>query len=157
MSRSRQAAIRDVGSGLQQYQRSVQAFDDAVGRRLRVGPADMRCLDHLSEGPKTAGELAAASGLRPAATTTLIDRLTERGFVRRVPAAQDRRRVLVELTDEGRRLVWSAYGPLVDEGHDLFGRMTVDELGRLRSLLTEMTALTDRHRGRIEAEGIDGY
>jgi DNA-binding MarR family transcriptional regulator len=142
----------DVGVGMQRYQRSVQAFDDAVGRQLGMGPADMRCLDHLSEGPKTAGELAAASGLRPAATTSLIDRLTERGFVRRVPATTDRRRVLVELTDEGRSRVWAAYGPLVEEGQGLFAQLTVDELDALRSLLSEMTALTDRHRVRIEAQ-----
>jgi DNA-binding MarR family transcriptional regulator len=154
MSRSRQAAIGDLGIGLQHYQRGVQAFDDAVGRRLRVGPADMRCLDHLSEGPKTAGDLAVACGLRPAATTTLIDRLSERGFVRRVPATDDRRRVLVELTEDGRKLVWAAYGPLIEEGQDLFGTMTVDELDRLATLLREMTALTDRHRARIEADSL---
>jgi DNA-binding MarR family transcriptional regulator len=154
MARSRQAAVDDLGIGLQRYQRSVQAFDDAVGRRLRVGPADMRCLDRLSEGPATAGDLAAACGLRPAATTTLIDRLTDRGFVRRVPATDDRRRVLVELTEQGRTLVWAAYGPLVEEGKHLFGRMTVDELDRLASLLTDMTALTDRHRARTEADSL---
>jgi DNA-binding MarR family transcriptional regulator len=154
MSRSRQAAIGELGVGLQQYQRSVQSFDDAVGRQLRVGPADMRCLDYLSEGPRTAGELAVASGLRPAATTTLIDRLAERGFVRRAPATADRRRVLVELTEEGRARVWAAFGPLVQEGQNLFAQLSVDELDRLAALLSEMTALTDRHRARIEADSL---
>ena len=60
---------------MQRYQRSTQAFDDAVGRHLGLNPADLRCLDWLADGPKTAGQLAEATGLRPAATTTLIDRL----------------------------------------------------------------------------------
>lgn len=136
---------------MQRYQRSVQAFDDAVGRALGVGPADMRCLDWLSDGARTAGELAVATGLRPAATTVLIDRLTERGFVRRVPSPDDRRKVLVELTEEGRAKVWSAYGPLVDEGGAVFDGVGVAQLRAWSALLDEMTALTDRHRARIEA------
>ncbi len=149
MSRSRQAAIQDAGVALQRYQRSVQAFDDAVARMLKVGPADLRCLDWLSEGPRTAGELAVAAGLRPAATTTLIDRLSERGFVRRVPSPDDRRRVLVELTEEGRRRIWEAYGPLVEEGQSVFDGVTIEQLDTLRGLLDAMTAMTDQHRARV--------
>ncbi|WP_198425582.1 MULTISPECIES: MarR family transcriptional regulator [Microbacterium] len=149
VSRSRQAAIQDAGVALQRYQRSVQAFDDAVARMLKVGPADLRCLDWLSEGPRTAGELAVAAGLRPAATTTLIDRLSERGFVRRVPSPDDRRRVLVELTEEGRRRIWEAYGPLVEEGQSVFDGVTIEQLDTLRGLLDAMTAMTDQHRARV--------
>ena len=138
---------------MQQYQRSVEAFDDAVGRVLDLGTADRRCLDWLTEGPRTAGELAVATGLRPAATTALVDRLSERGLVRRVPSATDRRKVLVEMTDAGRELTWSAYGPLVEEGQGLFAGMTVAQLEAMRDLLREMRDLTDRHRDRVRAGG----
>ena len=87
---------------MQRYQRSTQAFDDAVGRRLGLNPTDLRCLDWLADGPKTAGQLADATGLRPAATTTLIDRLSRHGpGAPRAERAADRRRVLVEMTEEG--------------------------------------------------------
>ena len=48
MARTRQAAIEQAGRAMQRYQRSVQSFDDAVGRALGLGPADLRCLDILS-------------------------------------------------------------------------------------------------------------
>ncbi len=147
--RSRQQAIADVGTAMQRYQRSVQAFDDAVGRRLGVGPADQRCLDWLSEGPLTAKELATATGLRPAATTALIDRLEAKGFVRRTPSPGDRRRVLVELTEVGRDRVWEAYGPMVAEGQRLFDGHSVAQLDALTDLLERMTALTETHRDRV--------
>jgi DNA-binding MarR family transcriptional regulator len=149
MARSRQAAIDEVGRALQRYQRSVQAFDDAVGRRLGLGAADLRCLDWLSEAPRTAGELAAGIGLRPAATTALIDRLEARGLVRRRPAESDRRRVMVELTQEGGRQVWEAYGPMVSEGQGMFRSYSMEQLEALRELVEEMTALTERHRERL--------
>ena len=149
MARSRQTAVAELGLAMQRYQRSVQAFDDAVGRRLGLGPADLRCLDWLTGGPMTAGQLSAATGLRPAATTALIDRLVAKGFVQRVRSEADRRQVLVEMTAEGRARTWEAYGPMVEEGERLLGRLTVAEMERMREHLDAIRELTDRHRERI--------
>lgn len=150
MPQSRQDAVLDVGVAMQRYQRSVQAFDDAVGRRLDLGPADLRCLDWLSDGPKTAGEVGRGAGLRPAATTALLDRLERRGLVERVPDPADRRRVLVRLTDDAEREVAAFYGPMVVEGAELFDDLGPEDLARLGRLLDRMTELTDRHRRRVE-------
>ncbi len=107
----RSQQVADLGDALQRYQRSVQAFDDVVGRALRLGPADLRCLDWLVDGPKSAGRLSVATGLRPAATTALIDRLEGRGLVERVADTTDRRRVLVRMTEEGRERPTRCTGP----------------------------------------------
>lgn len=153
MTASRQEAMDHAGRILQRYQRSVQRFDDAVGRSLGLNMADMRCLDCLSEGPHSAGEIADATGLRPAATTALIDRLSVRGLVRRTPSSDDRRRVLVELTEEGQTRVWEAYGPMVEEGAVVFGDLSADDITALSSVLERMTELTERHRARVEQPG----
>ena len=138
---------------LQRYQRSVQAYDDAVGRALALGAADLRCLDWLADGPKTAGTLATATGLRPAATTALLDRLEARGLVERFRDDDDRRRVLVRMTEEGARATYAMYAPLVDEGQGLFTSLSVADLARMRDLLDAMRELTDRHRGGITPPG----
>ena len=143
---SRRQLVGELGAALQRYQRSVQAYDDAVGRALGLGPADLRCLDWLADGPKTAGMLATATGLRPAATTALIDRLEAKGLVERVRDEHDRRRVLVRMTEEGMRSTYAMYAPLVDEGAGLFRGHTVAELTAMRDLLDAMRELTDRHR-----------
>jgi DNA-binding MarR family transcriptional regulator len=146
---SRRQLVGELGAALQRYQRSVQAYDDAVGRALGLGPADLRCLDWLADGPKTAGALATATGLRPAATTALLDRLEARGLVARVRDETDRRRVLVRMTEEGMRSTWAMYGPLVEDGQGLFTHHTAGELTAMRELLEAMRELTDRHRERI--------
>ena len=143
---SRRQLVGELGAALQRYQRSVQAYDDAVGRALGLGPADLRCLDWLADGPKTAGTLATATGLRPAATTALIDRLEAKGLVERVRDEHDRRRVLVRMTEEGLHSTYAMYAPLVDEGAGLFSGHTVAELTAMRDLLDAMRELTDRHR-----------
>lgn len=150
MGRSRQSAIAELGDAMQRYQRSVQAFDDSVGRQLRLGPSDLRCLDWLVDGPKTAGQLSTATGLRPAATTALVDRLVARGLVERVPSEKDRRQVLVTMTDEGQRVTWEAYRPLVEEGQRELGKFTIAQLDLMRQQLEDMRTLTDRHRERLD-------
>lgn len=150
MTASRQALIGDVGLAMQRYQRSVQAFDDAVARRLGLGHADLRCLDWLADGPKTAGQLATATGLRPAATTALIDRLTRKGLVERVRGEADRRQVIVQMTPQGAEQTFALYRPLVEEGQQLMTKLDESELTLMRDYLNVLTELTDRHRGRLE-------
>ncbi|WP_076259097.1 MarR family transcriptional regulator [Intrasporangium flavum] len=153
MSPSRQPARDDLvealGSAMQQYQRSVQAFDDAVGRLLDLGPSDLRCLDWLVDGPKTAGQLSTATGLRPAATTALVDRLARRGLVRRRRSETDRRAVLVEMTEHGNALTWQAYGPLVAAGRPMLDELSPEQLAFMTDYLHRITALTDDQREQL--------
>ncbi len=140
---------------MQRYQRSVQAFDDAVGRRLGLGQADLRCLDWLVDGPKTAGQLSSAVGLRPAATTAMIDRLERGGWVERVRSTEDRRRVLVQMTTQARDRTWALYGPMVEEGMGLLSGFDIAELDRMRDHLDAIRDLTDRHRETTIANEAD--
>ena len=139
-----------LGVAMQRYQRSVQAFDDAVGRRLGLGPADLRCLDWLADGPKTAGQLAQATALTPAATTALVDRLARKGLVERYRGDADRRQVLVRMTDQGVTETMRFYGPLVEEGQHVFDELSDRELRLMRGYLETITELTDRHRDRVD-------
>ncbi len=150
MTRSRQELVEALGLAVQRYQRSTQAFDDAVGRRLGLGPSDVRCLDWLADGPKSAGQLSKATGLRPAATTALIDRLVAKRLVERVPSDTDRRQVLVQMTEEGQARTWEFYGPLATEGQQLLARLRTPDLDQMLRQLESMRELTDRHRTQLE-------
>jgi DNA-binding MarR family transcriptional regulator len=150
MARRRQELVEALGLAVQRYQRSTQAFDDTVGRRLGLGPADIRCLDWLADGPKTAGQLSTATGLRPAATTALIDRLVAKGLVERVHSETDRRQVLVQMTEEGHARTWELYGPLAMEGRRLLARLRTSDLELMLRQLESMRELTDKHRARLD-------
>jgi DNA-binding MarR family transcriptional regulator len=62
-------------------------------------------------GSVSAGELAERTGLTSGATTRMIDRLEAAGWVRRVHGTQDRRKVMVEHTDQRRAEVEAALEP----------------------------------------------
>lgn len=148
MSR-RQELLDALNMEVRAYQRSTDALDDAVADHLDINRTDLRCLDWLFDGPMAAGELAAAAGLSSAAMTALLDRLEAKGLVRRVRAAADRRKVLVEMTELGRQRAEQMYGPIVVEGVVLLERYTEAELALLRDFLVTSRALTDKHCARI--------
>ena len=149
MTRTRQTLIAELGIAMQSYQRSNAEFDDEVGRLLDLNPTDLRCLDWLTGGRMSAGELSRATGLSSAATTSMIDRLERKGFVRRTREADDRRQVLVEMTEDGSVRLGRLYGPLVEEGARLFERFTRAELETMLDLLKKMQTLTVEHRGAL--------
>jgi DNA-binding MarR family transcriptional regulator len=72
-----------------------------------LSDGEWKALTHLQlDGPphrKSVGQLARWADLSSGAMTNRIDRLEEAGLVRRVPDPDDRRGVLVELTDAGRK------------------------------------------------------
>jgi hypothetical protein len=63
---------------------AVVVFHDLVGRCLGVSATDRKCLDLLSRGPVTAGQLARFTGLTTGAVTGIIDRLVKVGYAERI-------------------------------------------------------------------------
>lgn len=65
----------------------------------------LRVLRILCDGPHPAGRLASLAGVQPASLSRVLDRLEAEGLVARQADAADRRRVAVEISAAGRRLL----------------------------------------------------
>ncbi|MBE8475841.1 MarR family winged helix-turn-helix transcriptional regulator [Streptomyces justiciae] len=98
-------------------------------QRHAMHPTDVRALIALMDAARareemTAGRLGAALGLNSAGTTALVDRLERAGHVRRVRGERDRRKVVIEVSEEAVELGQAFFGPLIDrtvgllEGYD---------------------------------------
>lgn len=152
----REQAIGEIGRAMQRYQRSSRSMEDAVGRRFGLGAADLRCLDWLVDGPKTPGQLAGAIGLRPAATTAVIDRLERRGLVSRSRDSGDRRVITVRMTEEARLQANEVYRPIVDDETALLERLDSTELAQIRRWFDACIAITERRTRQLVAETAEG-
>lgn len=76
-------------------------FSQSVAERIGIHSTDNECLDFLLlNGPSTAGQLSALTGLTTGAVTAVIDRLEKAGFVSRQPDRHDRRKVIVVPNEE---------------------------------------------------------
>jgi DNA-binding MarR family transcriptional regulator len=153
--KDRQDLVAEVGRATQAYQRATDGFDDAVGIVLGLNATDLRCLDWLSEGPMTAGELAGATGLSSAATTTLLDRLEQRNFVQRERDTSDRRKVVARLTAEGGSRLRALYGPLASEGARLLAGFSEQELIMMRDFLADATRVVEEQESRLRTNSED--
>jgi DNA-binding MarR family transcriptional regulator len=121
--------VDELGMAFRVAQNRSQALDELVAQRLGVNLTDLRCLDIVEQqGRITAGRLAELAGLTTGAVTAVLDRLEQLGYARRVRDTNDRRRVLVELTERAQRATWEIYGPLKAEWDRLLARYTVEEL-----------------------------
>ncbi len=112
---------------------------DRIGRVLRpldVSQAGGLVLGLLRDhGALTPSELGDRLIVSRATVTGLVDSLQRRGLVRRVPHDVDRRRLLVELTDEGRDVL-ARLRPLVhDNERRWLAGLSDDELRKLIGML----------------------
>ncbi|MBN9243066.1 MAG: MarR family transcriptional regulator [Mesorhizobium sp.] len=138
---SRIRLLADIDRAIMRWQDETQAYDDAVGEIGGLGSGERRCLGLLLHGPQTAGALATVSGLTPAAVTALMDRLEARGFVTRRRDPDDRRKVIVEATEEVRRLADIYYGPIQRQGRQMLEAFSDAELGTILEFLTSAADL----------------
>ncbi|MDG4861510.1 MarR family transcriptional regulator [Streptomyces sp. T-3] len=98
-------------------------------------------------GKAAPSDLAADLDLARASITGRLDTLERRGFVRRTPSKADRRRVDVELTEEGRRIWRSSMAAIGNEEHRLFGVLSQEERARLSGMMRQIMLLAERDGG----------
>jgi DNA-binding MarR family transcriptional regulator len=99
-------------------------------------------------GRAVPSELADDLGLAPPSVTARIDALVARGYVRRTPSQADRRRVDIELTEQGRAAWLGAMDILGHEEYRLLGTLTAEERRTLSDLLRRVMLAAGRPPAR---------
>ena len=92
----------------------------------------------LNKGPLTISAIGEKILLASASMTSAIDRLEQRGQVRRTANAEDRRVRLIELTREGRAFITRLYADHVDDLEAIATDLSADERRALYSGLKKM-------------------
>jgi DNA-binding MarR family transcriptional regulator len=124
-------ALRKVGA-------QAVLISDLVATRVGINSTDLECLDLLQlNGPITAGQMSARSGLTSGATTAMIDRLERAGYVRRRRDADDRRVVKLEVLAHCGSHIAPLYEPIQKDLEKLHARYSNRELAIVVRYLTE--------------------
>lgn len=132
------------------WQVAQEIFDSSVAALAGLHRTQWRCLDILTtRGPLTAGQLAEASRLTTGAVTAVVDRLEAAGLVRRGRDPADRRRVMIEPTQEVARRAAPVYGTLVEETERALSRLSIDDLQLIASFVRDQRDVLARHIARV--------
>ena len=150
-------------AGTRRAQNSRVGTLQVTARLSRIGPLLARRQDDVfSRFGLNRGEVGALSALRisgppyrlsptrlakglmlsSAGVTSRIDRLERRGYVRRLDDPDDRRGVIIELTDEGREVVDAAVAATASD-RQLLERLDPQEVEQLEGLLRKVLALLE--------------
>jgi DNA-binding MarR family transcriptional regulator len=127
---------------------------DAVGQRFAqlhgLNRTDVRALVAIMDAARrgealSAGGLGAAVELRSASVTALVDRLEKVGHIRRTRDADDRRRVVLEMSDAAMAAGAEHFGGLARDLTAAMEGYSDEELAVVRRFLLDMTDVTMRH------------
>jgi DNA-binding MarR family transcriptional regulator len=153
---SKQSAVERAARAAAEFGAAADAVDEAAALAFGVNRTDLRILAAVAGGPRTAGQVAAAVQLSPAAATTAIQRLVARGHLTRETDPEDRRRAVVALTASARELVDRIYGPLGEAGTALLRRWSAAELELIADFLERGRAMQLAQAERIRGMAAPG-
>jgi len=138
-----------VLSAIRRIIHSVDLYSRELATRTRITTPQLVCLITIAErGAMTATTISREVFLSPSTVVGILDRLEEKGLVKRERVSKDRRVVTVTITEEGRRIAKSAPSPLQ---HRLTEALSVLPL----SEQTAIAMTLERVVNLMEAQHID--
>lgn len=144
------ASATEAGANL--IRATAEFLSEVQRRRAAVAPLSpsgfeaLAVIDGAGE-PLPSNVIAERLLVSTASMTSLLDTLERRGFAARRPHPHDRRKILVEITDEGRRVVDKMLPIVHATATEAFSGLTeterqllIDALTRTRRQVSEMAA-----------------
>ena len=108
LSENEQSSVGKPTGLILPLQRATHATLRLLAARLadeNLTPSEINALANLADGRvRSVGEVAALTGTKPTTLTSVLDRLSGRGYLRRELDPADRRSFLLHLSPEGDRV-----------------------------------------------------
>lgn len=113
---------------------------DAQMSGMGFTAAQWPILRAVARGTPTAAELCRLLNYDTGSMTRMLNRLEEKGLIRRVPSRRDRRIVELQITPAGRRLYPKLREEVIDVLNQLLVGLTAQEIVQVHELLKRMVA-----------------
>lgn len=131
-------------SALRRISRAVDLHSRELARTYGLTAPQLVCLRELDRGGELlSGQLARAVSLSPATVTGILDRLERRHLVLRERRPEDKRQILLRLTEEGRRLARAAPLPLHERFRRRLARLSAAKRREIEETLLELVDMME--------------
>lgn len=106
----------------------------------------------LHKGALPIGEVGEQVLLTSGSMTYVIDKLEERGLLRRRPCPEDRRVLYVELSDDGRSIIEHAFEEHAELLRELTGELSSKEKHHVSELVKRLGKYAEKYSFEVDAE-----
>ena len=127
--------------------RLIQAgelYSKELGKTYSISAAQLNCLLALHEnGPLPPSQISKYMLVKSSTVTGVVDRLEQKGLVRRIRNSPDRRVITIELTELGIRLAENAPPPIQQKIIDGLKKLSGTEIDEIADSLSRLTGMLD--------------
>ncbi|MET9487344.1 MarR family transcriptional regulator [Nocardia sp. NPDC006630] len=125
----------------------IVVYSQQAASALGLNATESEVLNLLGlEGSRTAGEIARATGVTSGTITGVLDRLEERGYLRRERDNTDRRKVIVTADPDALTRVGGMFDAHEQALSAVLGEYEADQLESVAEFLTRLTEAAEEHR-----------
>ena len=134
-----------------EYGIQMTLYRNMIFGKLGVNGTDMECLGFLlSKRISTPTELAKYTGLSSGATTAMLDRLENAGFIERRPNPDDRRGTLIVLAKSGAEKVAPWFAPVGKAQEKLISNCSEEDLQLISGFFEQYAKIWEQERKKLE-------
>ena len=140
-----QETIKEIIVYFRRILQGVDMYSKELEKRYQVTEPQLCCLLALNEaGSLYPSQLSKCMFVSPSTITGILDRLERKELVHRVRSSQDRRIIIIELTEKGRDLARYAPSPIHQEIIEGLAKLDSTEVKQILTALQRLADLMEK-------------
>ena len=135
---------KEIIFSIRKLMQAGEFYTKELNKKYKVSAPQLNCLLSLYEnGPLPPSQIAKHIMVKSSTVTGIVDRLEQKGLVKRFRNSPDRRIITIELTGLGKNLAKNAPPPIQQKIIDGLKKLSKDELDPIIFSLTKLTDMLD--------------
>ena len=135
---------KDIIYAIRRLIQAGEHYTKELNKVYNVSAAQLNCILTLHEnGPLSLSQISRYVLVNSSTVTGIIDRLEDKGLVKRMRTSQDRRVITIELTETGEGLAENAPPPIQQKIFDGLNKLSEDQINQISLSLTTLTDMLD--------------
>ena len=135
---------KEIIYSIRRLMQAKELYTKELNKVYNISSAQLNCLLTLHEnGPLPPSQIARLMMVNSSTITGIIDRLEQKGLVKRMRISMDRRVITVELTENGEILAKNAPPPIQHKLFDGLSKLSEKEIKNIADSLLELTDMLD--------------
>ena len=135
---------KEIIYSIRRLMQAGELYTKELNKIYNVSSAQLNCLLALYEsGPLSPSQIAKQILVNSSTVTGIIDRLEQKGLVRRLRISQDRRVITIELTKNGKVLAENAPPPVQQKIIDGLNKLSEEQIDQTATILLNLTDMLD--------------